>query len=355
MKRFFLLALCPLLLLGLSGCAMSNAEYYQHAQLYLGNGEFTTAALLFDQLGEYEDSAEYVLYCAALDALEKGNLSLAQANFTQVHPFKSSDRYLTMIEAMVLQENGDLEGALSIFEALGSFENSLDCAAKLRELIPQRDLSHARALMSAGRWEHALSVLEGLGGYGDSPELIDQCRRNITQAAYDQAAQLYQQGNYASALAAFESLGDTLDAQARALMCRSAIYQQLEKDYRAVSMATAEDLMARYAEMEDYLSSPARLSDLQARYQVNLALLDAAPDRPYVVFGAMVWRVILTEGSCITLLCQDPHAATPSDLGPALTVEEDAATLTYEFPRLTLDLDRFTFTQGQGTPADPFR
>ena len=354
MKRLFLLALCPLLL-SLTGCAMSNAEYYQHAQLYLGSGDYTIAAQLFDQLGEYEDSAEYALYCAALDALDKGNLPLAQANLYQVHPFKSSDRYLTLIEAMLLQENGDLEGALSIYEALGSFEDSLDRAAQMRDLIPQRDIAQARALMGAARWEQALSLLEGLHGYGDSPELIALCRENITQEAYDQATRLYQQGEYADALSAFEALGDTLDAQARALLCRDTLYQQLEKDYRAASMATAQDLMDRYAAMEDYLSSPSRLRDLQARYQVNLALLDAAVDRPYVVFGSMLWRVILAEDSRITLLCQQLRPATSTDLGLSLTAEEDAATLTYEFPQLTLDLDKFTFTQGQGTLDDPFR
>lgn len=360
MKRALILFMLPVLLLGLSSCSISTTDYYEHAHFYLGSGDFATAALMFDQLGEYADSAEFALYCAGLDALSKGDLSLAQADLNQVHPFKSSERYLRLIDAMVLEDNGDLEGALSIYEALGSFEDSQDRAAQLREAIPERDLAHARALMGASRWEQALTILEGLNGYGESAELIAECNESIAQAAYDQAAQLYASGRYSDALAAFEALGDTLDAQARVLMCRGAMYQQLEKDYSAASMATAEDLIARYTEMEDYLESPARLSELEARYRVNLTIVSAAYARPYVRFGSygdqpLTWRVILVEDSQATLLCQQIFPSTSTDLGPAFTQAEEAGVLAVDFPRLTLDLDRFAFTKGNGTPDDPFQ
>lgn len=363
MKRIALLLLLPALLLGLSSCAQSNQEYYHHAQLYLGNGDFEMAALLFDQLGEYEDAADYALYCAALNALAQDDLSLAKANLTLISPFKSSQRYLDYIAALELEGEGKLEEALTIFDGLGSFEDSLTHARNLRETIPQRDLSHARALMGADRWEQALTVLEGLNGYGESALLIQHCQEQIAQAAYDQAIAMYDSGQYTDAMAAFEALGDTLDAPARARMCRSAMYHQLEEDYASACMANAQELMDRYAEMEDYLSSPQRLRDLQERYAVNLKLTAAAYARPYVAFGSsdgassLLWRVSQVEGSHATLLSQSSSlfAATVTDLAQPFSQAEEEAIVSFEFPRLTIDLDKLSFTQGSGTPEDPFR
>lgn len=358
MKRILLLF--PLLLC-LCSCTPSAPDYYHHAQLYLGNGDYESAALLFTQLGEYEDAADYALYCAALNALKHDQLALAKADMELVAPFKSSQRYLRYIAAREAEANGKLEEALGIFRSLGSFEDSLTHVQSLQEAIPQRDLAHARALMGADRWEQALTVLEALNGYGESTELANRCREEITRSAYDQAMQLYENGQYAQAMAAFEALGDVLDAPARARICRGAMYDQLEQDYAAASMATAQELMDRYAEMEDYFDSPLRLRDLQQRYTANLKLAAAAYARPYVSFGTsgeapLLWRVSMVEGSQATLLCQGSiHPATITDLSYPFTSDEEAAIVLFEHPRLVIDLDRFAFTQGSGTPEDPFR
>ncbi len=358
MKRILLLF--PLLLC-LCSCTPSTPDYYHHAQLYLGNGDYESAALLFNQLGEYEDAADYALYCAALNALQHDHLSLAKADLELITPFKSSQRYLRYITAREAENEGKLEDALGIFQSLGSFEDSLTHVQSLREAIPQRDLAHARALMNADRWEQALGVLESLNGYDDSADLAERCREEITQSAYDQAMQLYESGQYAQAMAAFEALGDVLDAPARARMCRGAMYDQLEEDYATASLATAQELMERYAEMEDYFESPLRLRDLQNRYAANLKLAAAAYARPYVAFGTdgdapLVWRVSLVEGSHATLLCQrSALPTTATDLVYPFSPEEEAAIVSFEHPRLVIDLDRHAFTQGSGTPEDPFR
>ena len=355
-----ILFLFPLLLC-LCSCTPSTPDYYHHAQLYLGNGDYESAALLFTQLGEYEDAADYALYCTALSALKHDRLSLAKADMELVAPFKSSQRYLRYIAAREAESEDKLEEALGIFRSLGSFEDSLTHVQSLQEAIPQRDLAHARALMGADRWEQALTVLEALNGYGESAALAEQCREAITQSAYDQAMQLYESEQYAQAMAAFEALGDVLDAPARARMCRGAMYDQLEQDYAAASLATAQELMDRYAEMEDYFESPLRLRDLQKRYSANLKLAAAAYARPYVSFGnsgeaPLLWRVSMVEGSHATLLCQTGiHPATLTDLAYPFTPDEEAAIVIFEHPQLVIDLDKHAFTQGSGTPGDPFR
>lgn len=352
MKRTLLLL--PLLLC-LSSCTLSNEAYYHQAQLYLGSGDFTSAASMFTQLGEYEDSADYALYCAALDALKNGNLPVARANMALLAPFKSSQRYLQYIDALALEQQGQLEEALAAFTTLGSFEDSLAHAEYLQTAIPERDLANARALMGASRWEQALTVLEKLAGYDESDRLAAQCRDSIAHAAYDQAVRLYDDGQYQEALTAFETLGGLLDSPARARMCRGAMYAQLEEAYAAASLSNAQSLMDAYSEMEDYQASPQRLETLQQRFAVNLRLAGAT--LPHVRFGDdLFWRVMQVEGSHAQLLSQSgPVFATVTDLASPFTPEEEAAIIALEYPRLTLDLDRYAFTQGSGTPEDPYR
>jgi len=354
MKR--ILFLLPLLLC-LSGCVPSNDAYYEQAQLYLGSGDFDAAAHLFAQLGEYEDAADYALYCAALNALKEGRLPLARANMTLLGDFKSSQRYLQYITALEAEAAGQLEEALALFDGLGSFEDSLLHAAGLREAIPERNLSHARALMGASRWEQALAILETLNGYEDSARLMEQCQERINNEAYNQAMSLFNAEKYEEALAAFQALGETLDSPARARMCRGAMYQQLEEEYPAASIANAADLMARYEEMEDYFESPQRLADLQRRFAINLKLVSAAYARPYVAFGdGLTWRVSGIQGSHAQLTAQSSVVfATVTDLAAPFTPQQEKAIVAFEYPSLTLDLDQYAFTQGAGIAADPFR
>ena len=108
MKKVLAL-LSLLMLLSAAGCTASNQTYYEQAQLYLGCGDYTAAAELFSQLGEYRDSADYALYAAGLQAIKSGQYALAQTNLMEVDPFKSSGRYLRYLEALML-ENLTLAG-----------------------------------------------------------------------------------------------------------------------------------------------------------------------------------------------------------------------------------------------------
>lgn len=347
----FLCLLLPALLLW--GCTMSSDAYYQQAQLYLGSDDYATAADMFSQLGEYADAANYSLYCQGLEAMAQGQWEIAKADMALIEPFKSSTRYLQYITACQQEETGDLSQALSGFAALGSFEDSAERAAALKEEIPRQQLVRARALMDASHWAQAASILESLTGYENGAELLEECCEMLQREAYDQAASLYDSGRYEEAMAAFEALGDALGADIRARMCRSAMYCQLEEEYSAATMATAPDLIARYAEMEDYLASPLRLQSLQERFAVNLLLAQA--EKPYVLFASRLWQVQQVEDAAALLELVFPQDALATDPLPTLSSVEDAAVLAYEYPRLTLDLNRFAFTQGSGTAKDPYQ
>jgi len=371
--RYGLLTLCVTLALASGGCMADQQVRYEQAQRYLGCGEYGAAAQLFARLGEYEEAGEYALYCAGLQAMTEGDLSLARADLELVDPFRSSSRYLRRLDALEMAQQGDAEGALRIWESLGSFADSRAQAQALREEILQKKKSHARALMNNSRWEQALNILSSLTADAEASQMAQACRDAMLQAEYDRAQAMYDAENFAGAMAAFEALGDALDARARAIQCRSAMYRQLEEDFRHANLATASELMERYAEMEDYLDSPQRLSELQARYALNLTMAAQAEQQPYIRFGSwdgpLLWRLVKAEDSTVTLRCvTQPDLAGAAEDFPILTAEEQAGVLSVQLPAqmmleqhggvcpvLELSLDRFFFTQGSGTAEDPYR
>ena len=435
MKRIVTLLAALALALTAAGCSASNEDYYQQAQRFLGAGDFEGAARLFDQLGGYRDSGEYALYAAGLYALQQRDRDLARSSLRQVDPFLNSSRYLTYLDAADLAEADDLEGAMALYQSLGAFADSAAQAQALEAAIPARDIRRAKALMASGGWQQALTLLQPYQGQEEADALMAQCREGLRQNAYDKAAELYQSGDYGQAMAAFEALGDTLDAKARALACRSALYLQLEAEYATVTLSTCENLMARYADLEGYLDSANRISELQARFATNLALRDTAGKHPYVVYGSyptdesgaaqpLTWQVLGVTDDAATLLCTRVIDAMPVASATDLAAPEDAAAtlalpdleqasalgdlscaatpyamaqgvqhhsdgrawwwLADEAPDgrqaivwyngsvlgggvdpaeatiglrplLYLDLNRYAFTQGSGTPEDPFR
>ncbi|MGN1019678.1 MAG: hypothetical protein ACI4O7_04830 [Aristaeellaceae bacterium] len=334
MKRIVTLLAALALALTATGCAASNEDYYQQAQRYLGAGDFEGAALLFDQLGGYRDSSEYALYAAGLYALQQGERELARSSLRQVDPFLNSGRYLTYLDAADLADADDLEGAMTLYASLGAFADSAAQAQALEAAIPARDIRRAKALMASGGWMQALTLLQPYEGREEADALIVQCGEGLRQEAYDKAAAMYQSGDYGQAMAAFEALGETLDARARAIACRSALYLQLEEEYASVTLATCENLMARYAALDGYLDSDARIGELQARFATSLALRDTAASHPYVVCGSypmeesgaaqpLTWQVLGVSDGVATLLCTRVIDAMPAAAAAALAVPED--------------------------------
>ncbi|MBQ8201527.1 MAG: hypothetical protein IJZ74_07150 [Clostridia bacterium] len=358
MKKKSLL-LTTILCLSMTATACSrptNQEYYEEAQLYLGSGSCDMAAMLFSQLGEYQDSADYALYSAGLHALSEGDTALARANLNAVHPFKSSARYLQYIEAIELEAAGELEEALDRYEALGSFEDSASAAENLRKTIPEKAIQQGRKLMSEGDYAAARDLFLSLDGYGQSTLFAQNCTAALNKAAYAEASALCDAGDHLAAMNAFLALGDVLDAPDRAERCRAALTAEL--DATDASLDNAAGLIAAYAA----LGNEERAADLSARYAVNLALIAAAAEQPYVLLGAypmgesgvespLLWRVLSVENTTATLLCEAVIDASPVATSTALTLTEAerAAVTSSTLPAMT-DLTSLTDLTCSATP-----
>jgi hypothetical protein len=198
MKRMLMKRILPLLTLiclGLTttGCTRpGEADYYEDAHFYLGAQEYESAAALFEQLGEYRDSADYALYCRALQAIVDEEYDLARATLTVIAPFKSSERRLAWLDALALEEDGRLEEALAAYEALGAFANAHRDAERLRKAIPEAAVRQGRELMAKGEYAAAQELFLYLDGYGQSAVLAKSCQNALDKAAYKAAEELLQ-------------------------------------------------------------------------------------------------------------------------------------------------------------------
>jgi len=336
MRKTLTLLAVACLALTMTACACnSNQEYYERAQLYLGSGEYESAAIIFSQLGEYADSAEYALYTEALAAMAEEDYALARANLNQLGGFKSTGRYLQYMDALEYEADGQLEAALAVYEGLGSFCGSDEAAARLRSEIPEKAIREARTLMAKGEYAVARALLLSLDGYGQSAALAQNCTTALNKAAYAEADALCEAGDHLAAMQAFLAMGDVLDASARAEQCRAALFLQLNEQKQNVTIGSAAELIASYKAIDDPEAAE-QAAALTERFGVNLRLLEKAADQPYVLLGeypmgesglesALLWRVIAAKGAEVTLLCESVIDASPIATMTELTLTEAEA------------------------------
>jgi len=429
LKKMTLAALLLCAALSLTACAPKDiGEYYQTAQLYLGCGDYEYAAELFEQLGECEDAADYALYCRGLQAMEEGNYDIARANLMAVNPFKSSGRYLMYLDALEAEKKEELEAALTLYEKLGTFEDSHLAVERLQEEIPEAALKKGRALMNKGEYEAARDIFLSLDGYGTSKALANNCTTALNKAAYNAAEELYDAGDLQGAMAAFLAMGDTMDAAKRAEEIRTDILGGLDEQYAAVTLATAPAVIEAYQALPEDEMARGRIAELTARFGSSLMLLSM--DDAVVQLGCypqaesgeeqpVLWRVIKKEGTCLTLLSEyvldasaeatgipvvfsdaernalsemllpsmtdlagysnlacdaTPYAIAQGAQNPAsywlrdslenglhpvigangtMNLPAEGAVIGVR-PMMILDLEKITFTQGDGTPEAPF-
>lgn len=335
MKKLSILAVLLCMALTLTACGSQDiGEYYEAAQLYLGCKDYAYAAELFEQLGEYADSADYALYARALQAIQEENYTLARANLDAVTPFKSSGRYLMYLDALDEEAAGKLENALALYEKLGSFMAADQAVERLAQAIPEAVIKDGRALMNKGDYAAARELFLSLDGYGASKALADNCTMALNKAAYSEADKLAESGDLMGAMAAFTALGDALDAAKRAADCRDAIRAELDAQYAAVTLATAPSLIDAYAALEGDEIAAARTAELNARFGKNLELI-TMPGAivelgryPQAESGAeqpVRWMVIKREGAVLTLLGASVLDASAEAVAPAIVFTEAEA------------------------------
>ena len=154
----------------------NRAQAYEEAQAYYHEGKYAEAKEVFDELGDYEDSAAWS---------QKAELWLqAQAEESSAGDDptaweRAASRYLSINEP----------------QAATAAEDCLDAASYYT----------AKGLMAEGNWEEARDLFSDLEdkGYQDAGSLKMECSAHIT---FEEAEALYAEGYYYDAYVKYSSI-----------------------------------------------------------------------------------------------------------------------------------------------------
>lgn len=160
--------------------------------------------------------------------------------------------------AIALFDAGGYAEAASAFDAMGSYEDSMERAALCRQWETYTHASSLAETDDSGKLSEAETLFRSLGTFEDAAQQAVQCRNRVE---YGAALTLEQEARYEEALVAFTALGEFSDAKAHARSCSDTL------DYAAaMTLIEAGD----YVAAADKLAAPAESGFSDAADQLAL-------------------------------------------------------------------------------------
>ena len=203
---------------------------YQQAVEAFNSGEFQQAEKSFLELGDYSDSADYVLKCryeSALQLLEEGGaerISAAREALVALGDYEDAAAMINECDyrsALLLMADDDREGATAMFNELGDYQDSAEMILRMRYL-------DAQDLLTGGDYAQARAIFEALGEYDDAAN-------RVQETWYRQAEAALEAGDADAALSCLAEIPDYAEA---AELAKKAHYT------RAAALREAEEIDA---------------------------------------------------------------------------------------------------------------
>ena len=230
---------------------------YEQAAKAQEEGDYETAALGFEALGDYGDAHERMLesvYLRALELREEGKPeeALALAEYlVRTGEYPKSDALAGAIRADLLFDSGKTAEAWDLY-------SRADEELRRHNEDYARMYAEAESLLEAGSYDEAIAAFRALGAYSDSADRIDQAYDGKYRTEYDAALRLMEEGKYDEAISGFSALGDYSRAQDMALECRYLKALETEKD--GGRRAALAEMLA----LGDYNDAPSQALRMQA-------------------------------------------------------------------------------------------
>ncbi|MBR3765203.1 MAG: hypothetical protein IKK57_11740 [Clostridia bacterium] len=377
-----------------------SAEYALYAAgiAALEAGDLTLARTNLESIDPFKSSSRYLTYIAALEAELADELETALALYEQLGTFRNAheaaDELRTAIpeaamrEGRALMSKGEYAAARELFLSLDGYGQSAALAANCTSALNRAAYTAADKLCEAGDHLAAMQAFLALGDVLDAPDRAQRCRdalyEDLTQQA--EAATLETAG---AIIAACETLGDEESAQlAAALTARYGV----NMDVLAAADGQPYVMLGQYPTGESGIESAllwqviavsgpevtllctsvidaspiATPTDLtlpqEAQSAVTGVTLPSAADltsltdlhspaTPY----AVAQGVATEDGSALYWLRDSlENGMHPVATGSGLSIPQDGVTPGVR-PVITLSLEEYTFTAGDGTMENPFR
>lgn len=176
MKKFLFLTLAFALAVSLTACSSSD---YKKADGYLAEGKYDAAIEMFEDLGDYKDSADRVLeakYQKADSLLGEQEYEDAYAAFEEVQDYSDAQERMKEVryaqaEAFVAEEK--LEDALAVFQELGDYSDATERVAEVEEMMKIHatavTLNKTSLSLSKGKTETLTATMEPI----DTTDVIE--------------------------------------------------------------------------------------------------------------------------------------------------------------------------------------
>ena len=203
-RRITVFILCLMVLassLAFSLGKSSPEDRYNQAIELLQEGDFTSAAPIFQELGHYLDAGKYAMYTQALAKADAGNYALAATTMSALSGFMDSQLQASYYTGRALEAIQEYEEAGEVYEKILLFRDVTDRYAALPLLILQRDYAAADSREKQGdaaadlenrrsHYVRAKSAFAQLGSYSDSQKRVATLTEKINAVDYAAADSL---------------------------------------------------------------------------------------------------------------------------------------------------------------------
>ena len=144
-------------------------------------------------------------------------------------------------KAMALMNDGKYEDAISAFEALDGYKDSIDQIENCKVAILDEKLENALKLLDEKKYDEAYAILTSLGTYANASN-------EISKSKYDRAIALYNQSEYDSAILLFSQILNYEDSKTYIEKCNYAkkdiVYNNAMAKYEAKNYEDAKELFS---------------------------------------------------------------------------------------------------------------
>ena len=189
--------------------------------------------------------------------------------------------HLQYNQAIALMNNKDYQSAISAFESLNGYKDSLARIEACNIAIKDQKYEEAISLYQNRKYTAAIAAFELLTGYKDSSSLLELCQTAIKDQKYEEAISLYQNGKYTAAITTFESLKGYKDSSVQINLCQTAIKdQKYDAALELYNDGNYEDAITEFQALNGYKDSNTQIEACKTaikdqEYDVAIAFYSA--------------------------------------------------------------------------------
>lgn len=289
---------------------------YKNAEKLFSQANYSAAEEIFSELGDYAQSADYIIKCKyekASELMANGRYPEAADAFTRLDGYENSDELVQECMLKIAEnymENEEFEAAMSVYKAAGKSELAETAAAERAEKYAENGDYFAAAELAEkycgngisaeyfylgadkarkdGDFKTAADSFYQLGDYKNSAELAEECTYEFyrseyaengaseetargfyflgnfrdshdmyLQNSYEYGAKCFEHGDFASAAAMFRNAAGYKDSGGQLYLARYELAKSIENNDPS-SAKSIFSMLGNYRDSASHKSSAAK-------------------------------------------------------------------------------------------------